>query len=59
MKTIQDRPPNFRDEDGNLFLVRCFKCDDKRGKENWSMAVSSGVCAWCGWTEKKIKAGKK
>lgn len=48
--TNQDRPPNWR-EDGQLYLVRCFACDKERGKENWAMAVSSGICAWCGWRE--------
>lgn len=50
--TVNDRRPNFRD-DGHLFLVRCFACPDagERGKENWAMAVSSGYCARCGWSE--------
>jgi len=47
--TDQDRPPNFRDDDGKLFLVRCYACDTKRGRENWGPAVASGQCAWCGW----------
>ena len=45
-----------------MFLERCPDCLH----ENWSMAVSSGVCAWCGftwsgsenereWIEKEIK----
>jgi hypothetical protein len=49
----QDRPPNFRGEDGSLYLVRCFACGGEHGKENWAMAVASGQCAWCGWTEAK------
>ena len=48
----QDRPPNFRDKDGKLFLVRCFACGGERGKENYAPSVPSGQCAWCGWTEK-------
>jgi len=49
----QERSPNFRDEHGRLFLVRCFQCDPDRGRENWAPAVASGQCAWCGWTEKR------
>lgn len=52
-KVKQDRPPNFRDEDGNLFLVRCFKCAPDKGRENYMPSVASGQCAWCGWKEKK------
>ena len=49
----QDKPPNFRDEDGQLFLVRCFVCDEVYGRENWAPAVASGECAWCGWHENR------
>lgn len=49
--SIQDRPPNFRSDDGRLYLVRCFACTPERGKENYALNVSSGVCTWCGWTE--------
>ena len=48
-KTINDRPPNFRGESGNLYLVRCFACDAKHGTENYALAVSGGYCAFCGW----------
>lgn len=53
----QDRLPNFRDEKGNLYLVRCFACPGHgdRGKENYAMSVSGGICAWCGWEDKKSK----
>ena len=51
MKVNQDKHPNFRDDDGNLFLVRCFACGGEHGKENWAMAVADGRCAWCGWSE--------
>jgi len=50
-KINQDRPPNFRDKDGQLFLVRCFACCEKSGTENYAPAVASGSCAWCGWKE--------
>jgi len=44
-KTIQDRDPNFRDKNGQLYLVRCFNCDSDRGRENYVMNISAGVCA--------------
>ena len=48
----QDRIPNFRsDDDGSLFLVRCFACEPERGRENWAPEVASGRCAWCGWID--------
>lgn len=47
----QDRPPNFRNNDGQLYLKRCFACEPDCGRENWAMAVASGQCCWCGWTE--------
>jgi hypothetical protein len=49
----QDRHPNFRDKSGKLFLVRCFACDPKNGRENYCMAVAAGTCSWCGWKEEK------
>ena len=48
-KNINDRPPNFRDKDGNLYVLRCFKCDPENGRENHGAAVSSGICAYCGY----------
>lgn len=57
-KSIQDRSPNFRSETGALFLVRCFVCDLKRGVENYSPDVATGVCAWCGWSENKPSEDK-
>lgn len=47
----QDRKPNFRDDKGRLYLVRCFACEPERGRENWAMAVSEGRCAFCGWKD--------
>lgn len=52
VKTIQDRHPNFRDEKGKLYLVRCFACGGGNGTENYLPAVASGQCAFCGWKEK-------
>lgn len=28
--------------------MKCFVCDPE-GRENFSVAVASGQCAWCGW----------
>ena len=50
-KHINDKEPNFYSEDGRLFLVRCFNCDEKYGKENYLLSVATGMCAWCGWKE--------
>lgn len=50
-ETIQDRPPNFRDDEGRLYLVRCFVCDPDVGRENYVLAVATGQCAFCGWSE--------
>lgn len=51
-RSMQDRPPNFRDEAGELFLVRCYAPGHpERGIENWGPAVALGQCAWCGWKE--------
>lgn len=47
----QDRPPNFRGEDGSLYLVRCFACNPEHGRENYAPNVASGICTWCGWSE--------
>lgn len=51
MTVNQDLPPNFRDKNGRLYLVRCFACTPGSGKENYAMSVASGQCAWCGWKE--------
>lgn len=55
MTTINDRRPNFRGEDGNLFLVRCYNCDPHKGRENYIAAAATGKCAWCGWDESSNK----
>lgn len=52
MNKINDRPPNYRNKDGLLCIIRCFACEPNRGKENWAMAVASGQCQWCGWVER-------
>lgn len=35
----------YTKKDGRLGLIRCPKCK----QENYAMAVSDGVCCWCGW----------
>lgn len=40
--------PNFI-SCGQLFLVRCYECEPKYGRENYLLAVATGQCAWCGW----------
>lgn len=54
-RTINDRPPNFRNKDGRLMIIRCFACPDAGpyGKENWGPAVATGECAWCGFRDEK------
>jgi len=54
-KLVNERPPNFRDRDGQLFLVRCFSCGGKGGVENYAFSVATGQCAWCGWKDSKEK----
>lgn len=51
MSVNQEQGPNFRGDNGKLYLVRCYACDSERGRENWGPVVASGQCAWCGWTE--------
>lgn len=48
----QYKSPNFVAH-GKLYLVRCFACDAKNGKENYAPIVATGRCAWCGWPETK------
>ena len=47
---LEDCRANFRGKDGAAFVVRCPSCR----RENWAMAVASGQCAWCGWTENSV-----
>ena len=35
--------------DGKVYLIRCPKCK----RENYSLSVSSGICAWCGYDANK------
>ena len=45
--------PNFTDDKGSLFLVRCYECDPDIGVENYGPAVATGQCAFCGWNKAK------
>jgi len=47
----QERSPNFRDSVGQLYLVRCFRCEPERGHENYALSVPIGECHRCGWRE--------
>lgn len=54
-KQDQLKKPNFKSK-GSLYLLRCYNCDPINGKENYSMAIPTGTCAWCGWSNKKDKS---
>jgi ribosomal protein L37E len=36
---------SYTDKDGKICMIRCLKCK----RENYILAVSSGMCAWCGY----------
>lgn len=55
MNRLQNRPPNFIGKNGKLFLIRCFICQPDYGRENYTMAVVSGRCAWCGHDANKLE----
>ena len=48
-KRLKDDDFKFIGWYGKTYLVRCPKCK----KENYAMAVSSGVCCWCGYDANK------
>ena len=54
---VNDRRPNFRTNDGKLYLMRCFACEPEYGRENYCMCVADGVCAWCGWSGAEKQPG--
>lgn len=54
MKAEKILDQNF-EADGKTYLVRCPKCK----RENYALAVSSGICAWCGFDANKKKGGEK
>lgn len=50
----QNRGANFW-SDGQFYLLRCYACPDTGdyGRENYAMAVATGSCVWCGWSQDK------
>jgi hypothetical protein len=50
ISTVQDRPPNFRNSSGKLYLVRCYACSPT-GRENYAPAAATGTCNWCGYVD--------
>ena len=52
LTSLQESTPNFRDKNGALHLVHCYRC----GRENYALSVPSGECYWCSWRE-GISAG--
>ena len=53
---IKDAGVGYKDSDGTICMIRCFKC----GRENYALAVSTGKCAFCGYDPNKdIKKDKK
>lgn len=51
-KRSENRGYSFQSkEGGSWYLVRCHQC----GKENYAMAVATGICAWCGYDDNKIQ----
>ena len=51
IKLSLNSEPNFCDEEGNAYLVRCPSCE----RENYSMNVASGYCTWCHYNLNKTK----
>jgi ribosomal protein L37E len=45
---------NFIGKNGNIYLVRCPRCD----LENYVMNAPQGLCTWCGWPH-EIEEEKK
>lgn len=57
MKHINDKLPNFYNNEGGFYLVKCFHCA-KSGRENYASSVATGACAFCGWSlQSKEKGG--
>lgn len=45
----QGKGVGYVDDFGKACMIRCFEC----GKENYAPAVTSGMCAWCGYDANK------
>ncbi len=52
---IQGAGVGYKDEDGTICMIRCFKC----GRENYAISVSTGKCAFCGYDPNKEQDEKK
>jgi len=48
VKSEQISDENFT-ANSKTYLVSCPKCK----KENWTLNVASGICAWCGYDANK------
>jgi len=46
---LQNRLPNFLYKK-KFFLLRCYVCGGRWGKENYPKDIGTGSCAWCGWS---------
>jgi ribosomal protein L37E len=47
---MEIKHPNFI-SNNKVFCVRCQIC----GKENYALAVASGICVWCGEDHNKLR----
>lgn len=46
---------DYYPNNGDIHLIRCPKCN----RENYCMAVLSGICAWCGYNANQDNELKK
>lgn len=49
----EESSPNFINKEGRIFLVRCPNINCR--KENYSIAVASGICSFCGYNLNETK----
>ena len=47
--------PNFCNEKGKAYLVRCPECKEV----NYALNVALGICTWCGYDLNETKIIKK
>ena len=47
--------PNFCNEEGRAYLVRCPECKET----NYALNVALGICTWCGYDLNETKIIKK
>ena len=50
IKLTEKSAPNFHSNE-QTFLVKCPECE----RENWALAVATGICAWCRYDLNKTK----